>query len=227
MAPMNLSTQMFKRIRRTLVRSSGIALATLVLTTASASAQSSYYRVVNDKGAIELKSAISPEEVKRGYAIVTLGGHVIKEVPAELSEEEYAILSDELKKRELKAQQEKEAQAYNESLLLRYSAVEDLEAERKRKLAEFDVRASILRSNMLSLKDQVERQQSRAADIERTGREVPKVIRENIVDLEQKLSDAENSLITMEEEKSAIDARYAFDIERFSTLMGTRAAASK
>lgn len=222
MAPMKLSTRMFKRSGLAIAGCVAISLATIVLSTSSASAQSSYYRVVNDKGIIELKSAISPDEVKRGYAIVTIGGHVIKEVPAELSEEEYALLSDELKSREQKAQQEKEAQAYNESLLLRYSAVEDLEAERRRKLAEFDVRASILRSNMLSLKDQVERQQSIAADIERAGREVPKVIRENIADLELKLNDAENSLSIMEEEKKAIDARYAFDIERFSTLIGKR-----
>ena len=68
-----------------------------------------YYRVINERGVTELKSSLSPAEAKRGYAIVTLGGHIIKEVPAELSDEEFAQLSDELKKRELIAQQEQEA----------------------------------------------------------------------------------------------------------------------
>lgn len=178
-----------------------------------------YYRVVNDTGAIELKSSLTPAEAKRGYAIVTLGGHIIKEVPAELSDEEYALLSDELKAREKKDQQEKEAQEYNESLLLRYSTVNDLDAERQRKLTEFDVRISILHSNMMSLKDQVERQQSRAANIERTGREVPVVIQNNIIELEQKLNDANASLGSMQSEKESVNQRYALDIARFSQLV--------
>lgn len=178
-----------------------------------------YYRVINDAGVVELKSSLTPAEAKRGYVIVTLGGHIIKEVPAELSDEEYALLSDELKARASKAQQEKKAREYNESLLLRYSTVGDLEAERQRKLSEFDVRISILRSNMMSLKDQVERQQSRAANIERTGREVPAVIHNNIIELEQKLNDADASLKSMQTEKDSVDQRYTLDIARFSQLV--------
>ncbi len=181
-----------------------------------------YYRVINDRGAIELKSAITPAEAKRGYAIVGLGGNVIKEVPAELSDEEYAVLSEGLKQRELAAKRKKEQRDYNESLLLRYSTVEDLESERKRKLAEFDVRVSILRSNMMSMKDQVERQQTRAANIERAGREVPTVIKNNISELEQKLAEAESSLNSMHFEKDSVKERYEQDINQFSTLMQRR-----
>jgi len=191
----------------------------LTLSNISHSQEPAYYRVINERGTVELKSSVTPAEVKRGYAIVTLGGHIIKEVPAELNDEEYALLSDELKARELKTQQENDSREQNESLLLRYSSVEDLTAERNRKLAGFDVRISILRSNMMSLKDQVERQQSRAADIERTGREVPLVIRNNIEELEQKLNEANASLKSMQEEKDTVAQRYALDITRFSQLM--------
>ena len=194
-------------------------LFTVLLTTTSYAQELKYYRVINDKGAIELKSSLTPAEAKRGYAVVTLGGHIIKEVPAELSDEEYALLSDQLKARERKAHQEKAAREYNQSLLLRYSTIDDLSAERKRKLAEFDVRIRILRGNMMSLKDQVERQQSRAANIERTGREVPAVIHNNILELEQKLNDADASLKSMQVEKEGVDQRYALDIQRFSQLI--------
>ena len=203
----------------------GLATLTLVLITAlmlsnvSNGQELTFYRVINERGIVELKSSVTPAEVKRGYAIVTLGGHIIKEVPAELNDEEYALLSDELKARELKAQQENDSREQNESLLLRYSSVDDLTAERNRKLAEFDVRIRILRSNMMSLKNQVERQQSRAADIERAGREVPIVIRNNIEELEQKLNEANDSLKSMQEEQETVAQRYAVDITRFSQLM--------
>ena len=196
-----------------------VLIMALTLSNVSIGQEPTFYRVINERGIVELKSSVTPAEVKRGYAIVTLGGHIIKEVPAELNDEEYALLSDELKARELKAQQENESREQNESLLLRYSSVDDLTAERNRKLAEFDVRISILRSNMMSLKNQVERQQSRAADIERTGREVPVVIRNNIEELEQKLNEANDSLKSMQEEQDTVAQRYELDIARFSQLM--------
>ena len=203
-----------------------VLMMALTLSNVSNGQELTFYRVINDRGIVELKSSVTPAEVKRGYAIVTLGGHIIKEVPAELNDEEYALLSDELKARELKAQQENDSREQNESLLLRYSSVDDLTAERNRKLAEFDVRISILRSNMMSLKNQVERQQSRAANIERTGREVPIVIRNNIEELEQKLNEANDSLKSMQKEQGTVAQRYALDISRFSQLMRQHVNAS-
>jgi len=205
--------------------SAGLAVLSLVLITAlmlanvSYGQELTYYRIINDRGTVELKSALTPAEAKRGYTVVTLSGHIVKEVPAELNDEEYALLSDELKARELETQQENASRGKNESLLLRYSSVDDLNAERKRKLAEFDVRVSILRSNMMSLKNQVERQQNRAANIERTGREVPVVIHNNIEELEQKLNEANTSLKSMKDEKAAVAERYALDITRFGQLI--------
>lgn len=219
--------QFANRLQALIAAASAAAVFSTVLTSLLAaplanSQSLKYYRIINDRGAIELKSAITPEEAKRGYAIVGLGGNVIKEVPAELSDEEYAVLSEGLKQRELAAKREKEQRDYNESLLLRYSTVEDLESERKRKLAAFDVSVSILRSNMMSMKDQVERQQTRAANIERAGREVPTVIKNNISELEQKLAEAESSLNSMQVEKDSVNERYEQDVNQFSALMGQR-----
>ncbi len=181
-----------------------------------------YFRVTNDNGTVELKSTISPEEAKRGYAIVTLGGHVIEEVAPQLTDEAL----DEQRRAQLKALREREKreqqQRYDENLLLKYSAIEDLEAEKKRKLSEFDVRLSILRSNMMSLKDQVERQQSRAADFERRGQEVPHVILQNIAEQEDKLRDAEASHASRLEEKQMVASRYDKDIARFKALVDYR-----
>jgi hypothetical protein len=201
------------------IRLSIALIMSLSLVNVSYAQELTYYRVINEKGTMELKSALTPAEVKRGYAIVTLSGHIVKEVPAELNDEEYAQLSDERKAHDLKTQQENESRLKNESLLLRYSNVEDLTSERKRKLAEFDVRISILRSNMMSLKDQVERQPSRAANIERTGREVPAVIRNNIDELEQKLNEANTSLKSMKTEKESVAERYSLDITLFNQLI--------
>lgn len=196
------------------------ALIVLSLSLTTYAQAQSYFRITNESGAVELKSTITPQEAKRGYAIVTLGGHVIEEVAPELSDEEYALVSDEVKQKKRAEEMAKEEQRYNESLLLRYSTVEDIEAEQKRKLAAFDVRISILRSNMLSLKSQVERQQERAANIERGGREVPDIIKNNINELEDKLKNAETSVTSRKEEKAVVIEQYVKEKDRFRKLIG-------
>jgi hypothetical protein len=203
------------------------ATAALLCATVSASAASdentpAYYRLDNGNGTTVLKAAITAAEAKRGYTVINRSGRVIETVAPELTAEQYAALSEE-KKRELeKEKNQAEALAYDESLLLRYSTIEDLEAERKRKLFEFDYHISILRSNMASLKNQVERQQLMAANIERRGAQVPLSIQKNIIDLQEKIDDAEHSLASRQQEKHEMDLRYDADAERFQQLMELR-----
>ena len=178
-----------------------------------------FYRFTSDAGVLVMKSTITPKEAQGGYSVVNIHGRVIETVEPALTDEEYATLSEE-RRRALEAKKlEEEQQRYDESLLLRYSSIEDLEADRQRKLSEFDVRMSILRSNMASLKEQVERQQAVAANIERQGRNVPPVIRDNIIDLEEKVRDAERSLASRVSEKEKVDTRFDKDAERFETLI--------
>lgn len=178
-----------------------------------------FYRFTNKDGVVVMKSSITAEEAELGYSIVSVSGRVIETVAPMLSDEEYEKLSEERKQELEKERRADEEKAYNESLMLRYSTLEDLEAEKARKLAEFDVRISILRGNMASLKSQVERQQEVAANIERRGSEVPAVIQNNILDLQQKVRDAERSLISRQQEKVAVDKRYAEDAKKFEMLI--------
>ncbi len=69
------------------------------------------------------------------------------------------------------AEQERLRQ-WDESLLLRYSTIEDIEAARSRALSSLLINVSILKSNTRSLKQQVENYQAQAANIERRGGEV-------------------------------------------------------
>ena len=88
-----------------------------------------FFRITNEQGGVELKANITPKEAKRGYSVVTLGGVVVKTVAAELSDEEYAQLSETIKTEHDERERLQKERLYYESLLLRYSAVMDLEAE--------------------------------------------------------------------------------------------------
>ena len=192
----------------------------LLMLVLSAQAQANtFFRVINEQGVVELKATITPEEAKRGYSIVNLGGNVVKEVAPELTAEEYAKLSEEMKAQRDLEERKKRSQLYDESLLLRYSSVVDLEAERKRKLNEFDVRISILRNNLYSLKEKAVSQQATAANLERRGAEVPQQLAENIADLESEMKEAEASIAARIVEKQKIAEKYDADAQRLEALL--------
>jgi chromosome segregation ATPase len=80
------------------------------------------------------------------------------------------------------------------------------------------VRISILRSNLLSVKGQIEREQARAADIERRGAQAPADLVESIADLRREIAGTEETLAQRQQEREAVKESFRRDIERFESL---------
>ena len=195
------------------------ALVGLVLLAGSAMAADELYRYRNAQGTVVIDDHVPPQFIKNGYDVLNSLGQVTEVVPRQLTEDEIKNLSsDEARKR--KEEQEKEQQRLrDESLLLRYSDVRDIEAARERSIRELKIRLSIIRGNVLATKSQVERQQAKAADIERNGYTVPESLLENIVELKQEIELAEIAIAQREEEIEKVKADYQRDIDRFSYLV--------
>jgi hypothetical protein len=149
-----------------------LAVALLVLSAAPQLHAVEMYRYVNNDGNVVLGYQVPVEDIKKGYEVLNEDGIVIKDVPRELTEEERKDREAQ-EKLELEAAAEQERlRLWDESLLMRYSSVEDIEAARSRALSSLLINVSILKSNTRSLKQQVENYQSQAADIERRGGQV-------------------------------------------------------
>lgn len=173
-----------------------------------------FYRFKNAEGVTVMSSAVTAEAIANGYEEVTAHGTVLRRV-------ERAPTPEELKDRSSRrAQQLREAEQkkYDESLLLRYSTVADIESARDRTLADFDNRISILRGNILANKQQVERELARAADIERAGRPLPDKLLKGIDALKQDIADNEALIVEREQEKQRAQDNFESDIERFRYL---------
>ena len=108
---------------------------------------------------------------------------------------------------------------WDESLLLRYSTIEDIEAARERALGDLRIRLSILKSNKRSLKHQVENYQAQAAELERSGREVDVARIAAIEDLQSQIASTERSINERGKEIEDVSAAYQKDIERFGMLL--------
>jgi hypothetical protein len=174
-------------------------------------ANAKLYRYTDNKGATAVDDHVPPEFVKNGYDVITKDGRVIETVPRQLTGAEGE------RKRAAEAEA-KHLQDWDKTLLLRYSSTDDIAAARDRALKEFDVRISILRSNLLSTKSQIESEQGKAADMERRGRDVPEAMTTNIEMLKREITDTEEAIAERLREKENVRGNYQKDIERFKTL---------
>lgn len=203
---MNTCSKAAKRARRL-----SCMLLVALIGTAHAVERNVLYRYKNDAGVTAVDDHVPPEFVKNGYEVLTRDMRVIEVVPRQLSGEEG--------KRQRQAADHARRQAeWDKRLLLRYSTPRDIEEARDRALAEFDVRISILQSNLRTIKSQIEAEQARAADIERHGQAVPAPLTSNIAALKKEIGVVEDSIKQQRQEKEVTRVSYERDIERFNAL---------
>ncbi len=162
---------------------------------------------------------IPTEYASRGYEILNEEGVVTKVVPRELTEEELKQRGVEEKMAAAAAAEEERLRKWDESLLLRYSTIEDIEAARERALRELRIRVSILKSNIRSLKQQVENYQAVAADIERSGGTVDLAQLATIDELQSEIWVTERSVVDRQLEVERVQKEFQLDIDRFGKLL--------
>ncbi len=188
-----------------------LALTALIAVNSASAAGNKLYRYANDKGVTAVDDHVPPEFVKNGYEVLSPDGRVLETVPRQLTGAEGA------RKRAADAEA-KRLQEWDKNLLLRYSSTDDIAAARERALHEIDIRLSILRSNLISAKAQVESEQEKAADIERRGGTVPEAIATNIDKLKIEVAGIEESIAERLKDQQNTKLSYQKDIERFQTL---------
>ena len=199
------------------------AVTALVLGLLSVNSQASnYFRIINESGHTEIKETITPDEARRGYQIVSESGRIVETVEPELSAEDFAALSEAEQQARLAMERKEEEAQYNLSLLLKYSSVDDLEAERKRKLGEFDINISILNGNLTVLRENAERQRARAAAIEREGQAVPEKLLSHIAEIEKEMNETLASIKTRQAEKLKVSKHYDSDAVKLTKLLALR-----
>lgn len=200
-------------------RSGAALVASILMLVAAASEARNMYRYTNADGVIVVDYQVPVVYVSTGYEILNEEGVVLEVVPRSLTEEE---------KKDRNAQQELEAQAkaeqrrlqeWDESLLLRYSTVADIEAARERALRDLRIRLSILKGNRRSLKQQVENYQAQAADLERSGQQVDVARLVAIEDMQAEIDATERSIADRAQEIEDVSDAYQRDIERFDMLL--------
>lgn len=177
------------------------------------------YRYVNDDGHRVIAYQVPPEQVAQGYEVLNEKGVLIEVVHPKPGDEAQANMDAEQRRESAEAAERQRLQKWDESLLLRYSTVEDIEAARDRALRDLRIRVSILKGKQRSLKQQVENYQAEAADQERRGLNVSESHLEAISDLQSEIASTERSIADRQREIERVEADYQRDIDRFANLV--------
>lgn len=182
-------------------------------------AQTKLYRYTNEQGNTVVDYRVPAEYVAKGYEILNDEGVVLEVVPRQLSEEERKVLNAQQELEAAARAEEQRLREWDESLLLRYSTIADIEAAEERALRELRIRMSILKSNKRSLKQQVENYQAQAADLERSGQEVDVARLVAIEDIQSEIESTERSIQDRAREIEEVQEAYQRDKDRFRMLL--------
>ena len=157
-------------------------------------AEKLFYRYVDASNKVVILDRLPPDVVPRGYDVIRADGSVVKSVAPQLTEEEREALRREKAVARARAEAEEKLRAWDESLLLRYSNIDDIEHAKQRALTDIRVRISILKSNLSTVKQQVLNNQAEAAELERRGQAVPAALSKTLADLRHEVSTTEQQI---------------------------------
>ena len=182
----------------------------------SAQAAANMYRYTDENGQIVISSTIPQEATKRGYDILSNNGRVIETIPPAPTEEEIAAREAEKQRQKELAEQREQDRA----LLKRFSHPDQAVKAMHRKIRELEGLIQLKRGNISVTSSQLDNEQSRAANMERAGREIPEGTLEKIRRLEAQIRDIEREIASQTQEIDELRKAFEDDIERLEEVTG-------
>lgn len=169
----------------------------------------SYYRYIDNNGQVVISRQGVPNEfIANGYEVLSENGRVVRKVAP-------APTAQELQQLKLKQQQEAE----DRRLLRLYTIPDDVDRARNSKLVEVDNVINIYNTEIFELTTQRSDLLSKAANMERTGREVPQDILDSITALESQEQQIQEKIALAEQDKQQISKSFEQDKQRLLFLL--------
>lgn len=176
------------------------------------------YRYTDANGQVVIGNTIPQEATRRGYDILGSNGRVVKTIPPEPTKEE---LAEREARKAQEAEQARQREA-DEQLLKRYSHPDQAVKAMQRKIGEMQGLIQLKRGNISVVSSQLDAEQSKAADMERSGQAIPEATLQKIDRLGSQIRDMEREIASQEKEIEALKQDYLEDIRRLEAITGER-----
>ncbi|OQX34045.1 MAG: hypothetical protein B0D96_10310, partial [Candidatus Sedimenticola endophacoides] len=195
-----------------------ILLGLLLCAAPDHSEASKLYRWVDDEGTVHYTDQVPPEQSRRARTQLNERGMEVEHTEKARTPEQ--ILQEQELQR-LRAEQERlraEQRAKDQVLLRTFRTEEDIRHALEGKLTAVDVMIQITRSNIRRAKVKLSEMQGDAATLERQGRPVSPQLQGNIETTREQIQEGYDTILGLEQQKSAISAKFTADQERFRIL---------
>lgn len=178
------------------------------------SVHASMYRYTDENGQVVISSSVPQEATQRGYDILNNNGRVVTIIAPAPTEQELAERSAEQQRQDaLELQREQDRK-----LLKRFSHPDQARSAMNRKVRELEGLISLKKGNITVISGQLNAGQSRAADLERSGRKIPEATLEKMRRLETQILDIEQEIKTQTQDIQTQQEIYEIDIRRLQQL---------
>ena len=198
-----------------------LVLAACLVIAAPAIAGGNLYRYTDKSGNPVITQTLPQEASKNGYQILSTTGRVLETVPRALTEEERADKEAQEAERLRQAELAKQRRQEDQHLLRTFSHPDDAISALKRKLEQMQSLISLKQGNILNLQSQIRQEQSRAADIERAGREIPDRIIAKIDLLKADIAETTAEIDRQKQDIARVVSEYRAKVVRLETLTET------
>lgn len=185
------------------------ALLLLAAATTWAASGTVMFRFSNELGEPVYSYTLPPGQAAKGYDKVDVQtGRVLQTVAPQLPPD---LLAEKLAREEaLKACQDELDRIYQ-----LYGREADIAQAEQQALASLDTRISQIQANLRQARREQERLRDQAADIERTGRQIPPALLENIRRSQSQISSLDTEIVQRRDEQDQARSRFEHELDRF------------
>lgn len=162
----------------------------------------------------ECGETVPPEYAQQRIEVLNEQGIVVKVIQARKTKAQLAREAREAERQK----RENERRRQDMILLKTFTKEEDLLATRDKQLAAIDSTISIASGNLRVLSSNLAQLQKQAADHERSGTQIPKVLVKDIESVKKQIADNEKYLMDKESRKQEISKKFAADLKRYRNL---------
>lgn len=174
-----------------------------------------WYRYYNEKNQPTITDRITEEHIARGYDALDQGMQILRHVPPQR-----ALTPDELLAAKAARAAEAKRKEDDKQLLRLYARPVDAEQNRDRQIESIQMRIDFTSNSLARLRETRTKEAQRAAALERTGKPIPKPLRENIANHDRQIQQLQAEIQTRKAEQQKVMLDFAPIIQRLSELTG-------